>query len=258
MAGSIREDDPVLVAMKAEGAPKQFGLAGLALPGLLHFAGANGDSVLDFGQLQSPAGDLAARRIVLLVDICHAGGVARTMPGAAVNSRGVSVRSGTVSPESALVVRAVQAGSRMANRDFAVLAEARPDELSLESEPNGGLLNSTWMRGLAAARGRQTLETLFRDQVLQPVAPASPQICAHSRGRQVQTPVFADSGRGNLIQVRATGTQMQCHERRWQALAIEPVERGMIARRRSIPRATGSHRHGVKSCLAGRRPKAEA
>lgn len=201
LAGRVQEDDLVLIAISAHGAPKEFGPSGFGLPVLSDFAGPTDATALDFWQLQSLVGNLPARRIVLVVDTCHAGGVAKLMPSAVVSSRGVSVRSGTVVPEPDQLTRAMQVNPTQANRHFAVLAASQPEELSLEAKPNGGLFTSHLMRGLAAAGGQKTLETVFREQVQQQVMQASTQICQRLGECKVQTPVFAYSGRGNLIRV---------------------------------------------------------
>lgn len=201
LAGRVQEDDLVLIAISAHGAPKEFGPSGFGLPVLSDFAGPSDANALDFWQLQSLVGNLPARRIVLVVDTCHAGGVAKLMPSAVVSSRGVSVRSGTVVPEPDQLTRAMQFNPTQANRHFAVLAASQPEELSLEAKPNGGLFTSHLMRGLAAAGGQKTLEAVFREQVQQQVMQASTQICQRLGECKVQTPVFAYSGRGNLIRV---------------------------------------------------------
>ncbi len=201
LAGRVQDDDLVLIAISAHGAPKEFGPSGFGLPVLSDFAGPSDPNAIDFWQLQSLVGNLPARRLVLIVDTCHSGGVAKMMPSAVVSSRGVTVRSGTVVPEPAQMTRAMEASPMQSGRNFAVLAASQPEELSLEAKPNGGLFTYTLMRGLAEAGDTKTLETVFRDQVQQQVVQASTQICKSIGECKVQTPVFAYSGRGNLIRI---------------------------------------------------------
>jgi len=145
--------------------------------------------------------NLPARRIVLVVDTCHAGGVARLMPSAVVTAQGVDVRSGNVSPEPEAMARAAKANAALATRHFAVLAASQPEELSLEDPPNGGLFTSRLLRGLAASKGQLSLEQVFLEHVQKQVLDTSRVLCRKDGGCKVQTPMFAFAGRGNMIRL---------------------------------------------------------
>jgi hypothetical protein len=201
LAASTQEDDLVLIAISAHGAPKDFGPSGFGLPVLADFAGQGDANALDFWQLQSLCGNLPARRIVLVVDTCHAGGVAKLMPSAVVTAQGVEVRSGNVSPEPDAMTRAARASAALATRHFAVLAASQPEEKSLEDPPNGGLFTSRLLRGLAAGKGSLPLEAVFREHVQKQVIETSKVLCKGGGECTVQTPIFAFSGRGNMIRL---------------------------------------------------------
>lgn len=201
LAAKTQEDDLVLIAISAHGAPKEFGPSGFGLPVLADFGGQGDANALDFWQLQSMTGNLPARRIVLVVDTCHAGGVARLMPSAVVTAQGVEVRSGNVSPEPDAMAKAAKAHAALATRHFAVLAASRPEELSLEDPPNGGLFTSRLLRGLAASKGQLPLEQVFLEHVQKQVVQTSQELCRKGGGCKVQTPMFAYAGRGNMIRL---------------------------------------------------------
>lgn len=201
LAATTQEDDLVLIAISAHGAPKEFGPSGFGLPVLADFAGRGDANALDFWQLQSMTGNLPARRIVLVVDTCHAGGVARLMPSAVVTAQGVDVRNGNVSPEPEAMARAAKANAALATRHFAVLAASRPEELSLEDPPNGGLFTSRLLRGLAASKGELSLEQVFTEHVQKQVLETSQALCRKIGECKVQTPIFAYAGRGNQIRL---------------------------------------------------------
>lgn len=196
LAGQVQADDLVLIAVSAHGAPKNFGPSGYGLPVLSDFAGANDPNALDFWQMQGLVANLPAGRVVLLIDTCHAGGAAKSMPSAVLGPDGITARTGSVAPEPAKLAAGMDNG-----RHFAVLTASRAEELSLEDTPNGGLFTSRLLRGLAATKGEAPLEQVFKDHVQPVVLRDSETICKKSRQCKVQTPLFAYTGRGNMIRL---------------------------------------------------------
>jgi len=201
LAAKTQEDDLVLIALSCHGGDKDLCPSGFGLPVLYDFAGPGDANALDFWQLQSLVANLPARRVVLVVDTCHSGGVAKMMPSAVITASGVQTSKGKASPEPAAMAAAAQANAALATRHIAILAASRPEELSLEDPPNGGLFTSRLLRGLNAAKGNQSLEQVFVEHVEREVIETSRPMCRRIGECQVQTPMFAYSGRGNMIRI---------------------------------------------------------
>jgi len=199
LAARTQEDDLVLIAVSCHGGDKDLCASGFGLPVLHDFAGPGDANALDFWQLQSLVANLPARRVVLVVDTCHSGGVAKMMPSCVVTASGVQAGKGKASPEPAALAAAAQANAALATRHIAILAASKPEELSLEDPPNGGLFTSRLLRGLAAAKGRQSLEEVFVEHVERQVLETSRPLCRRIGECKEQTPMFAYSGRGNMI-----------------------------------------------------------
>jgi len=141
--------------------------------------------------------NLSANRVVLLVDTCHAGGAAKSMPSAVVGPDGVSVRTGGIAPEPARLAAGIDNGSR----HLAILAASRAEEVSLEDAPHGGLFTSRLLRGLAASKGELPLVQVFTEHVQPVVMRDSEAICRKAGGCKVQTPLFVYAGRGDMIRL---------------------------------------------------------
>ena len=201
LAAKTQEDDLVLIAMSCHGGDKDLCPSGFGLPVLYDFAGPNDPNAIDFWQLQSLVGNLPARRVVLVVDTCHSGGVAKMMPSAVISAMGVQTSKGKASPEPAAMAEAARSNAALATRHIAILAASRPEELSLEDPPNGGLFTSRLLRGLSAGKGSQSLEQVFVEHVEREVIETSRPMCKRIGECQVQTPMFAYSGRGNMIRI---------------------------------------------------------
>ena len=201
LAAKTQEDDLILIAMSCHGGDKDLCPSGFGLPVLHDFAGPGDQNALDFWQLQSLVANLPARRVVLIVDTCHSGGVAKMMPSAVITASGVQTSKGKGSPEPAAMADAARANAALATRHIAIMAASRPEELSLEDPPNGGLFTSRLLRGLQSAKGNQSLEQVFVEHVEREVIETSKPMCKRIGECQVQTPMFAYSGRGNMIRI---------------------------------------------------------
>jgi len=201
LAARSTEDDLVLIAMSCHGGDKDLCPSGFGLPVLSDFIGPDDPNALDFWQLQSLVANLPARRVVLIVDTCHSGGVAKLMPSCVITADGVQAGKGKASPEPAALAAAAQANAALATRHIAILAASKPEELSLEDPPNGGLFTSRLLRALSATKGQQPLEQVFVEHVEPEVVATSKPLCKRIGECQVQTPMFAYSGRGNMIRL---------------------------------------------------------
>ncbi|XHS79954.1 caspase domain-containing protein [Burkholderiaceae bacterium UC74_6] len=201
LAARTQEDDLVLIAISCHGGDKDLCPSGFGLPVLHDFSGPGDANALDFWQLQSLVANLPARRVVLVVDTCHSGGVAKMMPSCVVTANGVQASKGKASLEPAALAAAAQANAALATRHIAILAASKPEELSLEDPPNGGLFTSRLLRGLTAAKGQQPLEQVFVEQVERQVLETSRPLCKRIGECKEQTPMFAYSGRGNMIRI---------------------------------------------------------
>lgn len=198
LARSTQPGDLVLVAISAHGAPARYTLSGYGMPVLNDFKPDPDPMALDFFSLQALIGHLPAQQAVLIVDTCHAGGAALHMPRLTPSaSRGLAVTIGTVTPNAAQLVDTL--GDN--RRHYAVLVAARPEELSLEASPNGGLFTHTLTQAIAQANGSQPLARLFAEQVQPKVLEMSRPICQQLRECQEQNAGFAFSGRGDLIRL---------------------------------------------------------
>lgn len=198
LARSTQPGDLVLVAISAHGAPARYTLSGYGMPVLNDFKPDPDPLALDFFSLQALIGHLPAQQAVLIVDTCHAGGAALHMPRLAPSaSRGLAVTTGTVTPIAAQLVDTL--GDN--RRHYAVLVAARPEELSIEASPNGGLFTHTLTQAIAQANGSQPLGRLFTEQVQPKVLELSRPICLQLRQCQEQNAGFAFSGRGDLIRL---------------------------------------------------------
>ncbi|MBV8503136.1 MAG: caspase family protein [Paucibacter sp.] len=200
-AARTQEDDLVLIALSCHGGDKDLCPSGFGMPVLYDFAGPNDPNALDFWQLQSLVANLPARRVVLVVDTCHSGGVAKMMPSAIISASGVQTSPGKASPEPAAMAEAARNNAALATRHIAILAASKPEEVSLEDPPNGGLFTSRLLRGLSAAKGNESLEQVFVRHVEREVIETSRPMCKRIGECQVQTPMFAYSGRGNMIRI---------------------------------------------------------
>ena len=149
--------------------------------------------------MQALVAGLPAGQVVMVVDTCHAGGAAKAMPSLVVSGDGVKLRTGTVTPDPAKLTSGPGFGAE-SGRHFAVLAASQADELSLEDPPRGGLFTSRLLAALASAKGEKPLGQVFAEQVKPVVLKDSEALCKRSGCRQ-QTPMFAYSGRGNLIRL---------------------------------------------------------
>jgi hypothetical protein len=201
LAARTQEDDLVLIAMSCHGGDKDLCPSGFGLPVLSDYGGPGDANALDFWQLQSLVANLPARRVVLVVDTCHSGGVAKMMPSAVITASGVQTSKGKGSPEPAAMAAAAQANAALATRHIAILAASKPEELSLEDPPNGGLFTSRLLRGLNASKGQQSLEQVFVQHVEREVIETSRPLCKRIGECKEQTPMFAYSGRGNMIRI---------------------------------------------------------
>jgi hypothetical protein len=199
LAGKLQPDDLVLVAFSSHGAPAPFSMSGYGLPILSDYAGPGDKQALDFWQVQGLIGNLPCRQVVLVVDTCHSGGVAQHMPRLTVDRDGrAQLSSGTVTPEPARM--AGQAADP--SRHFAIVAASQPDQESLELPGVGGLFTSRLLRSLEANRGASSISDLMRSQVQPQVIEHSRELCRRTAcSSPEQTPVFAYSGRGDLIRL---------------------------------------------------------
>jgi len=201
LAARAEEDDLVLIAMSCHGGDKDLCPSGFGLPVLSDFTGPDDPNAIDFWQLQSLVANLPARRVVLIVDTCHSGGVAKMMPSCVITAEGVQAGKGKASLEPAALAAAAKSNAALSTRHIAILAASKPEELSLEDPPNGGLFTSRLLRGLSATKGQAPLEQVFVEHVEPEVVETSKPLCKRIGECKVQTPMFAYSGRGNMIRL---------------------------------------------------------
>ena len=194
----VGPDDLVLIAISAHGGPANYAPSGFGMPILSDYSGAPGQDVLDFWQLQSLVSNMPARRTVMVVDTCHAGGATGMLINAVVSAQGVSVQSDTTGPD---VERVAQAQASRGGRAFAVLTASRPDEESLEWPGGGGLFTTQLLKALAATKAELPLEALFTQHVQPQVIADAKAQCSKQPGCKPQTPMFAYSGAGNQIRL---------------------------------------------------------
>jgi len=196
LAGVTRPGDLVVLFSSAHGGNKNFSASGFGMPILSDFSHSNDD--LDFWELQSLTRNLPAKQVVWIIDTCHAGGATTMLPTVVMSSNGISLDRTNGRPD----VDTIRA-SMASDHHFAVMTAARADESSLDLGPRGGLFTLHFVDSLTKERNGTTLETLFRDQVVDQVIRHSQELCNRSPGcnAQQQTPVFGYSGSGNKIQL---------------------------------------------------------
>ncbi len=192
LVARTRADDLVLISISAHGAPAQEVPSGFGMPVLSDY-GADNRNALDFWQLQSLVGNLPARRAILLIDTCHAGGATGLLT-LVVTAAGPQLQAGQTAPDPSRVAQA----HGTSGRSLAVVAASRADQLSLEDKAGGGIFTRALVSALKEQRG-QTIEKIFRQQVEQRVIEESRVICKQMRDCKEQTPLFGFSGRGNMI-----------------------------------------------------------
>lgn len=197
LAAKCEPDDLVLVAFSCHGGPANLTPSGYGLPVLDDFNGPKDQNAIDFWQIQGLIANLPARQAVLVVDTCHAGGVAFRMPRLSVQAgQAPKLSAGTVSPEPARMVADVANPSR----HYAILAASQPEQLSQDT-PTGGSFINHLLQGLTTTRGQAPLSTVFREHVEKQVIEYARSFCKSNRQCDEQSPVFAYSGQGHMIRI---------------------------------------------------------
>lgn len=210
--------DLVLVYISSHGKPAELreatqddpSLSGYGLPVFFDFDLKDGNTMVDFWEIQSLLLNTRAQQVVWLVDTCHAGGAAiglragKTAPVQAVNADKGGVERVQLSarglqridPATAVFdpQQVAQAASQVAsNRHFIVLSAATPEQQALEE--GNGLFTLNFAQGLKRNKLPIAIEDLFRDHIDRQVRQA-----AGKRGH-TQQPVFGKSGRGGEIKL---------------------------------------------------------
>ena len=210
--------DLVLVYIASHGKPANLreatrddpSLSGYGLPLFFDFDMKDGNTLVDFWEIQSLLLNTRAQQVVWLVDTCHAGGAAIGLGGGKTTALKTSpVEANTVEhvqlsarglkridPATAVFdpQQVAQATSQVAsNRNFIVLSAATPEQEALED--GNGLFTLNFTQGLKRNRLPIAIEDLFREHIDRQVRQA-----AGKRGYK-QQPVLGKSGRGGEIKL---------------------------------------------------------
>lgn len=198
LVAATQPDDLVLIAMFAHGGPAHLAPSGFGMPILSDFRGVGQGDPLDFWQLQSLVANLPARQTVLVVDTCHSGGVTGLMSNLVVSSAGSQLAPAAAGTDAGRLAQASPDG-----RALAVLAAAKPDELSYEvpGGDGGGMFTTAVVKALVAGKGKVPIGELFSQQMAPEVHRVHQEGCQRSQQRQCakQTPVAAFAGAGQAI-----------------------------------------------------------
>lgn len=157
-----------------------------------------GDSLPDFGTLQTRIRNDFKARVLWIVDTCHAGaagqGLEQIVVGPCGSSRGLSpVREEVINEHiEAISRRAGEAAGKA--QHFALIAAATPSQMALDA--GGGLLTRALVDGLRKTDGRVTVGELFRRYVGDEVAERS------CRRGHLQQPILAYSGMGEAMRFK--------------------------------------------------------
>ena len=191
LQGIAKEDDLVMLAISGHGAAKDATASGFGMPVLADYDPKAMEGLLDFWTLQSLIGNMQARRTVMVLDTCHAGGGAMNLgDSTVVTAAGVAVQP---NPQDATRMASVMG----AGRHFAVIAAAGADQYSMDST-DGGVFTLVLLEAMRKSSQQQPLARLFAEQVEKQV----PENAVKLGGKTVkQNPVFAFKGRGNMIRI---------------------------------------------------------
>jgi len=190
LQGTAQEDDLVVLAISGHGAAKDFTPSGFGMPVLADYDPKSMEGRLDFWMLQSLIGNMRARRTVMLLDTCHAGGGALNLAtSTVVTAAGVALQA---NPQDATRMASVMGEGR----HFAVIAAARADQSSLDSK-DGGVFTLVLLDAMRNASD-QPLARLFAEKVEKQVSENALKLGGKTTR---QNPVFAFKGRGNMIRI---------------------------------------------------------
>lgn len=190
LQGAAQEDDLVVLAISGHGAAKDATASGFGMPVLADYDPKAREGLLDFWTLQSLIGNMRARRTVMLLDTCHAGGAALNLGSSTVvTAAGVVVQT---NPQDATRMASVMGEGR----HFAVIAAARADQSSLDSK-DGGVFTLVLLDAMRKSSG-QPLARLFAEKVEKQVSENALKASSHATK---QNPVFAFKGRGDMIRM---------------------------------------------------------
>jgi hypothetical protein len=135
---------------------------------------------------------------VFIIDTCHAGGAATNLVAAEIGANGVVIGPAASGPDGKAMARQGDP-----NKHIAIITASRANEVSSEApDGSGGLFTLSFLDAVTRSRGRATLETVMKGQVIDAVISTSRANC-RAEGPKCkypqQTPELHFTGRGNLI-----------------------------------------------------------
>jgi hypothetical protein len=196
LRSDVGPNDTVVMYISGHGTPKPYGRTGVTMP---VFHDTSSGNMMDYDEIMQLFAQIPAKRRIMLVDTCFAGGAATGLNTVSVGAGGARVMRSTGAPDLALLMRNV----KDAEGDIAVMSAARTEETALDlGPPKGGLFTVSLLSGLIETRGASTLESVYRDHVWTRVTGYCAQVRARGRKCQ-QSPVLGYQGAGNTIRLAA-------------------------------------------------------
>ncbi len=157
------KDDQVILFIASHGMPKDEGIRGFGFPVLYDTQPSKQSTVLDFEEIRQVLGAQAAQQVVWIIDTCHSGGAAISLPVVQFSRRGLSTKRsvGEVSP-------AVAVGG-LAGKDVLVMTAAREEQQSM-GDGNNGIFTHALSEALRQSKPQTTLLRIF-SEVLEKTVP---------------------------------------------------------------------------------------
>jgi Caspase domain len=191
LQGRTKVGDQVILFIASHGMPKDEGRRGFGFPVTYDTNLAIPTSVIDFEEIRQFLTAQSAKQVVFMVDTCHSGGAAVSLPTVEFSKRGVkSVRSsGAVAPSAAV--------AGLLGKDFVVITAAREEQLSMGDGKNG-IFTRALSDAVERATPNQPLYQLYKSHLEIEVPRRRREIekCNPCSVDQTQQPGFAYAGAG--------------------------------------------------------------
>lgn len=199
LANNVGSDDLLVLYISGHGVQVESKMEGMSMPVLYNFSLKNQDAAPDFSEILEAMTQSAANRFLMIADTCHSGGAASVLTSVVITSRGVQLSKAKGSPSPQKMISQIDT-----NRNIAVLASSRLEEVSWEDSGNG-LFTKYLNRALIEARPEEVVGEIVKNRIAKPVIEESQLKCARQprdcpTGQQ--TPTLGFSGLGSMIRIR--------------------------------------------------------